>query len=95
MSTVHQAKIILGWHTNKIPQELYEDGGFVAEFKGKDYDFETCTEGDFFGVVLYVTEWAESIDLNVLTPEPEFIAFLRKECQINSDPKLYLAWDKY
>lgn len=95
MSTVHQAKIVLGYFINEVPSEIHDTNGFVEEFEGNDIEFGRCTEGDVFGVVIQETEWAETIDLSKLTASPEFIAFIKKHCETEAEPKFILAWDKY
>lgn len=97
MGTVHQAKIVLGYHSEDIPEDIVSTCEFEEKFEGKYYSFSTCTEGDIFGVTLQCTDWAEVLNNEKLIQamSPEFIAFVKKECDTELEPKIFLAWDKY
>lgn len=95
MSTVHEAKIIFGYYSDSISEEILDSGGFDVKFEGKEYEFSTNTEGDVFGITIQETEWAEDIDMSKLQFSQEFIDFVKKECETTDEPKLILAWNKY
>lgn len=95
MSTVHQAKIIFGYYSDSIPEEILNECEFEVRFEGTDYTFSTNTEEDVFGVTIQETDWAEDIDLSKLQFSQEFIDFVKKECNTENEPKLILAWNKY